>query len=267
MVKTSVAFRSKPITSRNHQTKKGAWEPSGTFNFFDLPPELRTHIFNLLLDDPKFKGVLSLLLTSERMYSEVATMFYRDVLLDATSSRGLPDPFLTGAVTRVTPRRHVQSLAVNFYLKDHMHLFHERYLGSVRDMVGHGNLQSLRLEVHSRFPSLDFWGEVTDRWSQEHWLATGKRKDREVKAPYFVSKEPFQSFLRFLREANVPLLRLFVDANDHYEFWCPFHPAHPAGVDECGGEWKGQSRRALLEVDWRGVVKVFAGAKVLKPAR
>jgi hypothetical protein len=264
MGKANVAFRSKPITARNQQAKKPVWEPPGMFHFFGLPPELRTHIFHLFFDNHKFTGVLSLLLTSRRMYFEVAAMVYREVLLDATSSRGLPDPRLTGTLTRMAPRRHVEHLIIKFYIKDHVHLFYEQYRDAIKDMAEHGNLKFLQLEVHSRFPSTEYWGTL-DWWSEDHWLATGKKKDRQVRAPLFVAEAPFQSFLKFLAETKVPHLQLSVDAQDHYQFWCPFHPSPPSG-DKCGGEWREKDGPAMLTVNWKGVVKVFSGAQIVKKA-
>ncbi|KAI0137105.1 hypothetical protein BJ170DRAFT_44052 [Xylariales sp. AK1849] len=261
MVRANIAFRSKPITSRSHQSKTTKWQPSGPFRFFDLPPELRNAIFRLLIDDwaTAYKDVLHLFLTCEQLYSEAASLFYQEVVLDNTRSRGKLDPFLAGHPTRVSPRRHVRKLNIKFHLKDHIHLFYEKYGPALRDMTDQGNLQHLELEIRGRFPSTDFWGGDPAVFSEEVRLVAGKRREREFFAPLFVAKAPFQSFLKFLKDSNIPHLSLYVDSFDHHKFWCPFHRTHPSG-EECEGVWIGKA--ALLKVQWRKAVNTLRGAHV-----
>ncbi|KAI1866535.1 hypothetical protein JX265_007836 [Neoarthrinium moseri] len=264
MGKASIAFRSKPITSRSQQAKPPKRSSPGCFRFFDLPAEIRVHILGLLIHDPATspRDVVRVFLACQRLFSEAAALFYHEVVLDTTRSGGKPDHFLVGALTRVSPRQHVRTLNVQFYIKDHAHLFYERYRPALRDMVEHGRLRCLDLEIHSRFPSADFWGGDLDKHTQDFRFLVGRRKDREVVAPLFVSKPPFQSFLKFLKDANVPELRLYVDSLDHHAFWCAFHRLHASG-QECNGEWKGKAR--MLKVRWKDVVTAFRGAQVIGP--
>lgn len=208
------------------------------------------------------KDVLNLFLTCGSMYSEAASIFYREVVLDTTQSRGTTDPFLSGQSNRFSSRRHVRNMTIKFYMKDHMHLFHEKYAPALKDMVEQGKLQSLQLEIRSRFPSAEFWGGDQDVSLPETLrLIAGRNKDTEIIAPRFVAKRPFQSFLKFLKESNVPQIRLYIPSNDHHEFWCAFHRTHATGK-ECNGEWKGTA--SILRVKWKAVLKSLRGAQVVK---
>jgi hypothetical protein len=263
MRKATVAFRSKPI-SRSQQLKTAQWKPTGPFRFFDLPPEIRHQVLKALVQDltTAHADVLNLFLTCARLYSETASLFYYEVVLNTTRSMGKPDPFLIGSTTRITPRRHVRTLTIQFYLQEHMHLFYSRYGPALRDMAQQGTLQRLELEIHSCFPSADFWGgggSDGDASAQVFELV-GKRKGKELLAPRFVAEPPFQSFLKFLKDADVPQLRLRVDAYDHHQIWCRFHRQHTSG-NKCEGEWKGKAR--MLKVDLKQVIQTFRGARLL----
>ncbi|KAH8675533.1 hypothetical protein BX600DRAFT_452908 [Xylariales sp. PMI_506] len=278
MVKATIAFRSKPISSRLPQTRPTKPQALGPFRYFDLPPELRNDILTFLIQGSDLhRDVLHLFLTSKRMYSEAASIFYYEVILDTTQSQGRPDLFLTGPTSLVSPRRHVHSLRIMFYVKDHIHLFHELYAGAIKDMVERGRLQHLHLCIASRFPSSDFWGGVGagGGYAEEVKVillsssgasgGVGKKgqQDKEITAPIFVTKPPFQNFLRFLAEAQVQQLRLFVDGLDHHQFWCRFHRAHPSGR-QCNGEWKGKAR--TLRIKWKEAVACLRGAQLAKQA-
>lgn len=254
MGKATVAFRSKPISSRSGQLRPVQRRPPGTFRFFDLPPELRHHILEILVRDLKtaHKDILSLFLTCERLYSETASLFYHEVVLDTTRSRGKPDPFLSGPATRISPRRHVRTLSIYFYIKEHTHLFYTRYRSAIRDMAERGTLHRLELEIHSCFPSADFWGSGDEA---DIDFVT-KRPGKEVSGPRFVAEPSFQSFLKFLHDAKVPQLRLYVDAADHQLFWCQFHRT-PASGRVCDGEWKGKTK--MLKINWKQLIHDFRG--------
>ncbi|KAK9780996.1 hypothetical protein AB5N19_07473 [Seiridium cardinale] len=259
MGKATVAFRSKPISSRLQQLKTTRWKPPGPFRFFDLPPELRRHVLEMLAQVNAHRDVLSLFLTCERMYSEAASIFYQEVVLNTLLSPGKPDPFLAGPATRICARRHTRIMSIQFRIREHAHLFYARYGPALRDMVEHGALRRLELQIHSLFPSADFWGGDGDDLAQEFELV-GRRKGKQTMAPRFVTEPPFQSFLKFLRDANVPQLRLYVEALDHHQFWCQFHRAHASGGN-CEGEWKGKAK--MLKVNWKQVVQAFKGARAV----
>lgn len=261
MGKATLAFRSKPVSSRSHRLNTARWKPSGSFPFFDLPPELRRQILENLVQDltTSHNDVLSLFLTCARLYSETASLFYYEVVLDTTRSRGKPDSFLTGPSTRINPRRHVRTLTIQFYIRDHSHLFYSRYGLVIRDMVEHGNLQRLELEIHSAFPSADFWGNGDQSTEEIEFFS--KRKGKGLAGPRFVAEPPFQSFLRFLKDANVPQLRLYVASYDHHPFWCQFHRAHASGED-CDGDWVGKSKR--LKLNWKQMNQIFKGVRATR---
>ncbi|KAI1401453.1 hypothetical protein F4819DRAFT_458336 [Hypoxylon fuscum] len=259
----SIAFRPKPCQTKNAP----AYARKGSFRFFDLPPELRDHILRLILLDLDFahKDILNLFLTCERLYAEAASIFYYEVLLDNVQLRGTADPFLKGSLTRVAPRQHVRNLIIKFNLKDQACLFGELYAAALSEMAELGRLQHLRLEFASRFPVDDFWG-FEDEWYDCHDIrvAAGKGKGQLISAPVFVTKPPFQEFLKFLEESPIPKITLYVDAEDHPEFWCSFHRVHPSGV-ACGGDWKGKAR--LLKVHRLAVCKALRGAQPAVPVK
>ncbi|KAH8201658.1 hypothetical protein TruAng_004179 [Truncatella angustata] len=261
MGKATVAFRSKPISARSQQLKTTQWKPPGSFRFFDLPPELRRHILEHLVQDPAtaHRYVLALFLTCERLYSEAAALYYHEVVLDITH-RMRPDPFLTGPSTRISPRSYVRTLSIHFYISERIHRFYTLYGPALRDMVEHGTLQRLELEIHSRFPAEDFWGGDSDTDLASEVLVKNKSKGKEILAPRFAIEHPFQSFLKFLQDANVPQLRLYVYAFDHHPFWCRFHRAHSS--ESCGGEWKGKTK--MLKIKWKDVVTILGGARIMK---
>lgn len=256
MGKATIAFRSKPISSRSGQLKPVQWKPSGPFRFFDLPPELRRRILEDVIQELTTgrKDVLSLFLTCERLHSETASLFYNEVVIDTTRCRGKADPFLIGRATRISPRRHVKVLSIQFHVKEYAHFFYARYAAPIQDMVEHGVLRRLQLEIHSQFPSADFWGHGDD----DHVDFITKRNGMELSGPRFVAEKPFQSFLKFLRDTKVFQLRIYVEASDHHPFWCPFHRAPTAGAI-CDGEWKGKTK--MLKINWKQVIKIFIGVR------
>ena len=192
--------------------------------------------------------VLSLLLTSARMYKEAACIFYHDVRVSLDddgddyypecsgsgggSGGGKADRFLMGVPgPRLTPpRRFVRSLTLAFLLppEGHVHLLRDRYGPVLRDMAENGALKRLRLEIDSRFPAPDFWGgvgnsgdegeegEVDDDEVVRVLLAggSGKGGDKEagrgevICAPRFVTRPPFQGFLALLPEIRARVPRL-----------------------------------------------------------
>ncbi|KAH9989367.1 hypothetical protein F4779DRAFT_632187 [Xylariaceae sp. FL0662B] len=256
----SIAFRPKQSQTTYQPSK--FWR--GPFRFFDLPPELRDHILRLVLlswDSPH-KDVLHLFLTSRRMYTEAASMFYHEVLLDNTQLKGTADPFLTGPLTSVTPRIHVRNLIIRFSMRDQIHTFGESYGTALRGMAEHGNLQHLRLEILECFPSSSFWGLGDDLYYDDVQLVVRDPTSLETWAPLIITTPKFQNFLKFLDELNIPKVTLWVDAEDHYTFWCPFHRAHPSGK-KCGGEWRGKAK--LLRVQWKRMFQVYRGAQVARP--
>ncbi|KAI1444074.1 hypothetical protein F5Y02DRAFT_419391 [Annulohypoxylon stygium] len=259
----SIAFRPKP--SQKTYTPPKCWK--GPFQFFELPPELRDHILKLvILDwDVHDKDIIHLFLTCQRLYSEAAAIFYREVYLDNMSLRGTADPFLTGAITRVAPRQFVQTLTIRFAIKDQIYLFGESYGSALREMAEGGKLQRLQLEIGSRFPNWEFWGIEDDTFTCEDIRVVGKQGEPLViKAPRFITKTPFQNFLKFLEESKIPKIAIYVDANDHSKFWCLFHRAHPSGK-RCEGEWKGNLR--VLRVQWQALVKFLKGAQPVNPTK
>ncbi|KAI1500280.1 hypothetical protein F5X99DRAFT_252404 [Biscogniauxia marginata] len=259
----------RPIPFRHkipHKTALSKWKPQGPFRFLDLPPELRAHILELaILDWMSHKDVVNLFLTCRRLYAEAASMFYHEVLLDNTQLRGSADPFLTGTLNQLSPRLHVRSLIIRFCLEDQIRSFKDLYADALRAMVDQGNLRSLRLEVESKFPSDDFWGESSgdDLFCDEVKLLDGKGRDIEIWAPSFVTTTAFQGFLRFLKNSGIPKMTLYVEAEEHNKLWCPFHRVHASG-SPCTGEWQGKAR--LLKVDRKKLVRTLVGAQVAEPA-
>ncbi len=258
---------------------------SGPFPFFRLPPELRAEILALVLADEgaPHRDVLGLFLACGRMYREAASIFYHDVCLDNTQSRGIADPFLAGggggggpasAASALTPRRFVRRLTISFFLRGHVHLFAESYGPALRDMAENGRLEHLRLEIGSAFPAAGFWGGGGGGDNDVRILlrappATGKKGSGQgtgeiYHAPRFVTRPPFQGFLRLLPELGIPEVRLYVSAEDHHGFWCAFHREHPSGA-ACGGEWKGGAK--FLRIRWKAAVRALKGARVAPPVK
>ncbi|KAI1077300.1 hypothetical protein F5B20DRAFT_269482 [Whalleya microplaca] len=257
----SIAFRPKQSQTTYNNPSKFWQRP---FRFFDLPPELRDQILKLVIlgwDSPH-KDVLHLFLTSERMYAEAASMFYHEVLLDNTQLKGTADPFLTGPLTRVTPRVHVRNLIIKFSMRDQIQTFGESYGVALRGMAEHGNLQKLHLEIGSSFPSSYFWGLADDMYCDDVQLVR-KRTPLEITAPLIVTTPKFQNFLKLLDELDIQKITLWVSAQDHYHFWCPFHRAHPSGK-ECDGEWRGKAK--LLKINWKKMFHAFKGAQAARSA-
>ncbi|OTB05075.1 hypothetical protein M426DRAFT_320132 [Hypoxylon sp. CI-4A] len=246
-----------------YQSPAKYWK--GPFRFFDLPPELRDQILRLILLewDSAQKDTVHLFLTCRRIYEEAASVFYYEVLLDNMHLKGTADPFLTGPLTRVSPRQYVRNLVIRFSLKEQINLFGETYGTALQEMAEKGRLQDLRLEVGSLFPNPDFWGFEDELSAYESIRVTNKAgKESFILAPLFITKAPFQNFLKFLDESKIPKITLFVDAEDHETFWCLFHRPHPSGK-RCEGEWKGNSK--MLKVQHSNLVKCFKGARAEKP--
>ncbi|KAF3057140.1 hypothetical protein GL218_06057 [Daldinia childiae] len=259
----SIAFRPKASPARKPPVKY--WK--GPFRFFDLPPELRDHILKLiLLDwDSTSKDAVYLFLTNKRIYAEAASIFYYEVLLDNMHLKGTADPFLAGSLTAVTPRLYVRNLIIRFLMKEQMHLFGEVYGTALQEMTSNGKLQSLRLEIGSRFPCYEFWGYEDELFVYDNIrIVAEKWKGMVISAPLFITKEPFQNFLKFLEESKIPKIRLFVDAEDHSKFWCMFHRPHPSGK-KCDGEWRGNAK--VLKIQWTSLVKALKGAKAVEPGQ
>ncbi|ORY62394.1 uncharacterized protein BCR38DRAFT_475764 [Pseudomassariella vexata] len=253
-----VAFRRKPGTTHIQPKNKHRWHPVEPFRFLDLAPELRIAILKVVLLDFDPKDVINLFLTCHKVYDEAAAIFYYEVLLDNTQSRAIADPFLSRPLTSVTSRRYVRNLVMKFHIREYIHLFQETYGPALRDMVREGNLQHLRLEISPRFPSADFWGGTRCASEDDYQITAG---NTVVLTPLFVTQPPFQSFLKFLNESNIPQITLYVNGEDHHRFWCPFHAAHAKGK-ECKGEWPG--KRGLLRIKWKRVVKVLKDAQMVK---
>ncbi|KAI1138237.1 hypothetical protein F5Y05DRAFT_55338 [Hypoxylon sp. FL0543] len=234
---------------------------TGPFRFFDLPPELRDHILRLALSDATTSGrvIGNLLLTSQRIYAEAASIFYSKVSLEIE----IAERFLTGSLTRVAPRQFVRNLTMRFEIKNQIELFGESYGTALNEMAEEGQLQHLRLEVKNCFPSCEFWG-YEDCLTAQDSIRVPNVKGNEIllSAPHFLTDTPFQSFLRFLDESKIPKITLWVDAMDHSNFWCPFHRVHPKGR-KCDGEWKGSAR--LLKIHRSNLVKALRGAEAIKP--
>lgn len=195
-------------TATKRRGPNGQRSAASSFPFFRLPPELRSEILSIAIAiagdlDSRHRvrrrrrgrrsggggggDVLSLFLTSARMYREAASIFYQDVRVSLEDANGRgggggsgssscgsgsssgsgsgADPFLVvgdpGARNVLAPpRRLVRCLTIAFLLPpgNHVHLLRERYGPALRDMVENGELERLRLEVGSRFPAADFWG-------------------------------------------------------------------------------------------------------------
>lgn len=283
MSKSTVAFRSKPNGNTLLQRRAAQRPPKepqrgSPFLFFQLPPELRTAILEFMVGDGAVhRDVVSLFRTCEPMYREAAAIFYHDVCLDTTRAHDTADPFLAGPPNRLSPRRFVRCLTINFFLRRQVHLFPEVYGAAVRDMAENGVLESLRLEMWSPFPSPEFWcgfgsGPEPDHQRFRFGKQAGAGRDyysvrllvgkganaTEIRGPRFVARPPFQNFLRLLPELGVPSLTLYVASEDHYTFWCPFHRAHRGG--QCDGEWKGRAK--LLRIKWRAAANALRGARL-----
>ncbi|KAI0839104.1 hypothetical protein F5Y06DRAFT_266015 [Hypoxylon sp. FL0890] len=254
----SIAFRPKlhKASRADHAIAK-RW--TGPFRFFDLPPELRDHIVKLILFDGATTGkaISNLLLTSHRIYEEAAPIFYYEVSLQS----GAADPFLTGPLTRVAPRQYVRNLIMRFEINDQIDAFGKSYATALDEMAEEGQLQQLRLEIESCFPSCEFWGHEDYLSTYDNVrLSTGKGKGTVILAPHFLTKTPFQSFLKFLDESKIPKITLWVNAMDHSKFWCSFHRVHPQGR-KCDGQWKGSARD--LKINWANLVKTLRGAQAI----
>ncbi|ETS86446.1 hypothetical protein PFICI_00274 [Pestalotiopsis fici W106-1] len=258
-----IAFRKTPISRRYPQPKKAQWKAKGIFHFFDLPAEIRRSILEILVDDARPHQVVNLLYASRQLYRETAELFYRDVTQITTNLPDKPSLYLAGRTTDLSQRLFVRNLTIEFKLQEHMHIFQSRYATTLRAMVDRGKLKQLILEIHGRFPSSQFWGMDSDASTEEvELVGTGTRKGQApIIAPRFVAEPGFQSFLQFLREANVQEIRLLVDAYDHHGFWCRFHRQHPNGI-ACDGEWKGKGRRTLT-VNWIQAVKALKGLQIV----
>ncbi|KAI2468708.1 hypothetical protein F4781DRAFT_432086 [Annulohypoxylon bovei var. microspora] len=259
----SIAFRPKP--TQKTRTSPNCWK--GPFQFFNLPPELRDHILKLIiLDwDVDNRDVVHLFLTCQRLFAEAAAIFYQEVYLDNMHLRGTADPFLTGPITRVAPRQYVRTLTIRFFMKEQIDLFGESYGTALREMNEGGKLQHLQLEIGSHFPSAGFWGCKEDMFScDDIRVTTLKGEEMVICAPRFITKTPFQNFLKFLEESKIPKIALYVDADDHLNFWCHFHRAHPSG-QKCEGEWKGTAR--ALKIPYMNVIKALKGAQLVKPSK
>ncbi|KAI0881470.1 uncharacterized protein GGS22DRAFT_172237 [Annulohypoxylon maeteangense] len=258
----SIAFRPKP--HQRTYTPPNCWK--GPFRFFDLPPELRDYILKIIILnwDANNKDIIHLFLSCQRIYAEAATIFYREVYLDNMHLRGTADPFLTGSVTGIAPRQYVQTLTIRFVMKDQIYLFGESYGTALREMVDGGKLQLLQLEIGSRFPNFEFWGIPDETFACDKIRVKGKQgEDMVILAPNFITKTPFQNFLKFLEEFKIPKT-VYVDANDHAKFWCLFHHVHPSG-ERCGGEWIGNTR--VLKIQWRSLVRSLKGAQLVEPTK
>ncbi|KAI1104592.1 hypothetical protein F4804DRAFT_182119 [Jackrogersella minutella] len=254
----SIANRPKPF--QKPYTPPKCWK--GPFRLFDLPPELRDHILRILIldEDVTHKDIVHLFLTCQSVYAEAASIFYQEVYLDNMQLRGMADPFLTGALTRVAPRQYVRTLTIKFSMKDQIYLFGESYGTALQEMADEGKLQHLQLEIGNRFPSYEFWGWEEEFFAYDDIRVSDFSKGIKtvIKAPRFITRPPFQNFLKFLEESRIPKIVLYIEANDHSKFWCLFHRAHPSGK-ECEGDWKGTAR--VLKIQCSSLVKALKGAE------
>ncbi|KAI2616047.1 hypothetical protein GGR54DRAFT_247513 [Hypoxylon sp. NC1633] len=249
--------------SRVSQLPVTTW--TGSFRFFDLAPELRDHILRLLILgwDSAQKDCVSLFLTCHRLYAEAAEIFYSDVLLDNMHLKGTPDPFLVAPLTSVAPRPYVRNLTIRFTLKEQIYLFGESYGAALSEMNEKGKLRNLRLEIGNPFPSSEFWGYMEEITSHENVCMVGGRAKGSVhKVPRIVTRTPFQNFLKFLEESNIPKISLFVDAHDHAPFWCVFHAPHPLGLI-CDGRYRGSTR--VLKIPIAMLIESLKGAQAVGP--
>ncbi|KAI1384064.1 uncharacterized protein F4822DRAFT_59810 [Hypoxylon trugodes] len=257
----SILFRQKP--PQKYVSPKNCW--NGPFRFFDLPAELRDQILKLvILESDSTKYTVRLFLTCQSIYAEAATIFYEEVYLDNMRLKGTVDPFLAGQLTRVAPRQYVRNLTIRFPMNEHISLFGGTYGTALREMVEEGRLQNLRLEVGSRFPCYEFWGlEEDDMFTYGNVRLPDQRGGWTVASmPLLVTREPFQTFLKFLEEFRGVKASLYIDARDHLKFWCPFHRLPPS-PKECGGDWRGSA--AALKIQCSVLVRVFKGAHPVGP--
>lgn len=298
-----VAFRSKPLSRRSTPAKHKdtlPWQPAGPFRFFDLPAELRVAVIKVAVVEARTgHSVGNLLLVCKQVHSEVASVAHKDTIVDLTRSSGtitdLATALSTSASTEISLWRHVNRLVIRLYLVDHLHMLSSAFGPALQDMTHQHKLKSLCLEIGSKFPSDDFWGDIVNNGNSgdaadEHdvavgsaersisrsnlWqsrnLITGSRRAKagtgvEIHAPLFVATPSFQNFLRFLYLSKIPEISLNVDANDHQQFWCPFHEKRNKGIIRdfstvhCYGIPAGAF---YVQIDWKDLVRTFGGARV-----
>ena len=156
-------------------------------------------------------------------------------------------------------------LAVNDHLVYTVLLFFPHLYGPIlTHMAEKGKLHHLTLQLGHEFPWANFWGgdsDAPDPFCDEVPVQVGKRHEREILAPLFVTREPFQAFLKLLGTASFPKLSVYLEAADHPQFWCAFHRTHATG--KCEGTWRGKSR--TLKLRWKDMVQSLAGAQASDP--
>lgn len=255
--------RTKQPTTASRQRKTLA-RRNGLFPFLQLPFELRSEILKLVIRDAgpgDRHRLVCLFLTCRAIYEETASIFYRQVELDTRCCGGSPDLFLVKALT---PRLYIRELVLKFYVKDQIGLFPDTYGPILTNMAENGKLHHLTLQLGHEFPWANFWGgssDSPDLFCDEVPVRIGKQHEKEILAPLFVTREPFQAFLKLLRTAGFPKLSVYLEAADHPQFWCAFHRTHATG--ECEGTWRGKSR--TLKLRWKDMVQSLAGAQPSDP--
>ncbi|XXH03060.1 hypothetical protein Hte_009450 [Hypoxylon texense] len=250
----SIAFRPKPAGSTQVPPKRR----TAPFRFLDLPPELRDHIIEIILRDAH-EDVLHLFLTCQQIYAATASLFYHHVSIQL---RDDIHPLLLGSLTRVSARQNVQNLRIRFTMKESESFLDRLYGTTLREMAEKGSLQQLRIEIGSCFPNDEFWG-----WDESYGygdIRIGPGKGQVILAPLFVTKPWFQSFVTFLGDVKALKISLYVDAEDHDNFWCMFHRAHSSG-EKCDGWWKGKSQ--ALKIHRSSLVKTLKGATLATPVQ
>ncbi|KAI1155845.1 hypothetical protein F4825DRAFT_383247 [Nemania diffusa] len=266
----SIALRPKPSYQQSAAAAAATrWKPRGPFRLFNLPPELRYQILSsALLDCEERVQVLQIFLVSRRLYAEAAEIFYHDTLLDITD-RTSPPGLLAEPLTPLSPRLHVCTVDLKISLQSNLSSFNEFYVPPLREMAEHGNLRTLRLEIDSRFPRIDFW---TDHWSDadeefcdtEVPLRIGPEASPNYLGPAFLAAQPFQTFLDFLSDPRVPEVLLYISSADHYPFWCAFHRrlSSKLGLPCNGGSWRGKSTR--LRINQKLFLPLFRNAQAMQ---
>ncbi|KAL7620673.1 hypothetical protein AAE478_009668 [Parahypoxylon ruwenzoriense] len=252
------------IAARPNSPQRGnasAESREGLFRFFDLPPELRDNIlrFALFDSDLTHRDVFRLFLTCHQMYAETAPLFYHEVVLDNRQLKGAADPFLAEPLTALSPRQFVRNLTIRFP-REQIYLFGGSYGIALHWMAEKGNLRFLRLEMVTSWASTGSSVSIHDDYFVfDHIrLAPEKGDSNVILGPLFITRPPFQNFLKFLRESKIPKIRLYIDAESHPLFWCLFHPAPPSGR-ECRGCWGNEPR--LLKIYLRTMFKNLSGAQ------
>ncbi|KXJ91577.1 hypothetical protein Micbo1qcDRAFT_195638 [Microdochium bolleyi] len=232
-----------------------------SFNFFELPPELRADVLRHLVVYPTAIDInlfgsgqcisaVDLFLVSFQMYREASELFYleNEFAVDSTTHRIPPELIRDGGFLSPQAqdtRRRIHRLTVD--LRRVGGMFENSLAPALSDMTLCGTLRHLRVRLDLVAPPP---------------VSMVSRQGPAVdKAPDLMARSPWQTLFKLLDDPDLEKVEVWA-GSEHYAIWCPFHD--PLGNDEKqdysrppvavarvkSGRW--------LKLDWRALVDAYS---------